>query len=82
MADRFELRTTAAPTPLANVRMRARYPGSEGDSRDLHAKVVGVESGDGSHLVSVHLTSVDEADRRAIEALLDPGKEAPHANRE
>ena len=42
----------------------------EAESRDLYAKVVGVEAGDGLHRARIHLAPVDEADRRAIESLL------------
>ena len=67
---RLDLTLPTALTRLANVRLRVRYPGSDAESRDLYAKVVSVEAGDGVHRVRVHLTSVDEADRRAIESLL------------
>ena len=68
--QRFELTLPVPLVPLANVRLRVRFPGAGGESRDLYAKVVGVESEDGAHLARVHLTSVDEADRRAIESLI------------
>lgn len=68
--QRFELTLPVPLVPLANVRLRVRFPGAGGESRDLYAKVVGVESKDGAHLARVHLTSVDEADRRAIESLI------------
>jgi class 3 adenylate cyclase len=67
---RFDLTLSAALAPLANVRLRVRYPGADAESHDLYAKVVGVEAGHGVHRARVHLTSVDEADRRAIESLL------------
>ena len=67
---RFDLTLSAALAPLANVRLRVRYPGADAESRDLYAKVVAVEAGDGLHRARIHLTSVDEADRRAIESLL------------
>ena len=67
---RFDLTLSAALAPRANVRLRVRYPGGDAESRDLYAKVVGVEAGDGFHRARIHLTLVDEADRRAIESLL------------
>ena len=68
--QRFDLTLSAPLAPLANVRLRVRYPGADAESRDLYAKVVSVEAGDGLHRARIHLTSVDEADRRAIESLL------------
>ncbi len=67
---RLDLTLPTALARLANVRLRVRYPGSDAESRDLYAKVVSVEAGDGIHRARVHLTSVDEADRRALESLL------------
>ncbi|MFI5374987.1 MAG: hypothetical protein ACHQ8D_10195 [Candidatus Rokuibacteriota bacterium] len=55
---------------VRSVRLRVRYPGAGAESRDLYAKVVGVEAGDGVHRARVHLTSVDAVDRRAIESLI------------
>jgi len=69
--QRFELRSALALAPLANVRMRVRFPGALVDSRDLYAKIVRVEARDGGHLAVAHLTSVDESDRKTIDALVE-----------
>ena len=55
--------------PLDNVRMRLDWPDGSGDSGDIYAKVVRVEA-DG--VVRLRFTSVDEADERAIGALVSP----------
>ena len=73
--QRLDLVVEHALAPLANVRLRIRYPGAGGESRDLYAKVTGASAADGAHRASVHLTSVDEADRRAIDALIESRQE-------
>ena len=70
---RVDLRLAEVLAPLANVRLRVHYPDGAGESRDLYAKVISVEAEDGAHLARVHLTSVDETDRRAIESLIGSG---------
>jgi class 3 adenylate cyclase len=70
---RLDLRLAGALPLLANVRLRVHYPDGGGESRDLYAKVISVQPGDGAHLARVHLTSVDETDRRAIESLIGSG---------
>jgi adenylate cyclase len=67
---RLDLRLAGALAPLTNVRLRVHYPGGSGESRDLYAKVISVEAEAGGYLARVHLTSIDETDRRAIESLI------------
>jgi len=60
---------TALP-PLTNVRLRLGYPESGGRSGDIYGKVTREEPGESGTLTRIHLTSVTEADVRAVEALL------------
>lgn len=71
--QRLSVRLAGALAPLANVRLRVHYPDGGGESRDLYAKVISVEAEDGARLARVHLTSVDETDRRVIESLIGSG---------
>jgi hypothetical protein len=68
--QRFELALGEGLAPLANVRLRVRFPGAERESEDIYAKVLDGAQVDGAHRVRVHLTSVDPADRAAIERIV------------
>ena len=57
--------------PLTNVRLRVWFPGLGVDSGDLYGKVVGEEAWKGDRLARVRLTSVDPADQKIFEALLE-----------
>jgi class 3 adenylate cyclase len=70
---RLTLRLDTVLPALANVRLRLCFPAAGQESDDLYGKVIDVEQTDGVCLARVHLTSVDEADRKAIEALVSGG---------
>ena len=66
---RLEARFETAVPLLSNVRVRVQYAAGRG-SGDLYGKVVAATTREGAELVRIHLTSVDAADRREIDALL------------
>lgn len=67
---RLEARFETAVPLLSNVRVRVQYPSGRG-SNDLYGKVIAATTRrEGAELVRIHLTSVDPADRREIDALL------------
>jgi len=68
--QRFELALATSLPPLANLRLRVRFPGAEHESEDIYAKVLASAPMDGGQRARVHLTSVDPADRAAIERIL------------
>jgi class 3 adenylate cyclase len=63
--------------PLANVRLRLRYPALDQDSADLYGKVLGVEPVDGTWLYRIGLTWVDAADQQILDGLLRAGASRP-----
>ena len=67
---RLDLTIGASLPALANVRLRVRFPGAERESEDIYAKVLESAPADGAYRARVHLTSVDPADRAAIERVL------------
>jgi adenylate cyclase len=70
---RLTLQLDTVLPALANLRLRLCYPAAGQESDDLYGKVIDVEQADGVCLARVHLTSVDETDRKAIEALVSGG---------
>jgi class 3 adenylate cyclase len=66
-AHQLEVRMDAPPAVLANVRMRVSYVGLGQESGELYGKVVG----HAERVARVRLTSVDPADQKAIELLLE-----------
>jgi hypothetical protein len=56
--------------PLINVKLRLDYPGG-GESADVYGKVTREEPDDEGPLTRIHFTSMNEADRKAVEALID-----------
>jgi hypothetical protein len=56
--------------PLTNVKLRLDYPDSGGESADVYGKVTREEPGDTGSLTRIHFTSMNEADRKAVEALI------------
>ena len=76
--------------PLTNVKLRLDYPDGGGESADVYGKVTREEPDDAGPLTRIHFTSMNEADRKAVEALvaaparaeegvariLDPGRRA------
>lgn len=68
--QRFDLALATSLPPLANLRLRVRFPGTERESEDIYAKVLAAGPVDGGQRARVHLTSVDPADRAAIERIL------------
>ncbi len=70
---RLEARLEAELPPLANVRLRLRYPALGQDSGDLYGKVVAAERQDGEWVARIGLTSVDAGDRQILEELRRAG---------
>ena len=68
--QRFELVLATSLPPLANLRLRVWFPGTERESEDIYAKVLAAAPVDGGHRARVQLTSVDPADRATIERIL------------
>ncbi len=67
---RLEVRLAAGLAPLANLRLRLRYPALGQDSEDLYGKVIAVSEADGAWVARVGLTSVTTADQQILEGLL------------
>ena len=53
------------------MRLRVGFPGLGVDSGDLDGKVVGEEAWKGERLARIRLTSVDPADQKILEELLE-----------
>jgi class 3 adenylate cyclase len=56
--------------PLTNVKVRLDYPDGGGESADVYGKVTREEPDPAGPLTRIHFTSMDEADRKAVEALV------------
>ena len=59
--------------PLTNVKLRLDYPDGGGESADVYGKVTREEPDDAGPLTRIHFTSMNEADRKAVEALVAAG---------
>ena len=55
--------------PLTNVKLRLDYPDGA-ESADIYGKVTREEPEEAGPLTRIHFTSMDEGDRKAVEALL------------
>lgn len=67
---RLEARLDTRLEPLANVRLRLRFPALAQDSEDLYGKVVAASKDGDAWLVRIGLTSVNAADQQILEGLL------------
>ena len=56
--------------PLTNVKLRLDYPDGGGESADVYGKVTREEPDAAGPLTRIHFTSMNEADRKAVEALV------------
>jgi adenylate cyclase len=56
--------------PLTNVKLRLDYPDGGGESADVYGKVTREEPDDAGPLTRIHFTSMNEVDRKAVEALV------------
>jgi class 3 adenylate cyclase len=70
--DHLDASLPRALPPLTNVRLRLTYPALGRASGDLYGKVVAAPDGD---LTRIHLTALDEDDRRVLERLCGAGPE-------
>lgn len=66
-------RLDAPLKPLTNVKFRLGFPGLGFDSGDLYAKVLGEVERAGARLARLRLTSVDAADQKVLEQLVEEG---------
>ena len=67
---RLVTRLGAPLAPLANVRLRLRFPALGQDSEEIYGKVVGIEREQDSWVARITFTSIDTADQRILESLL------------
>jgi len=67
---RLVTRLGAPLPPLANVRLRLRFPALGQDSEEIYGKVVGIEREQDSWVARITFTSIDAADQRILESLL------------
>jgi hypothetical protein len=54
--------------PLTNVKLRLDYPDGGGESADVYGKVTREEPDAAGPLTRIHFTSMNEADRKVVEA--------------
>jgi class 3 adenylate cyclase len=67
---RLVTRLGAPLAPLANVRLRLRFPALGQDSEEIYGKVVGIEQEPDGWVARITFTSINAADQRILESLL------------
>jgi adenylate cyclase len=77
---RLAARLAVPLAPLANVRLRLRFPTLDQESGEIYGKVVSTGPADGEWLAWIAFTSVDGADQQVLEGLLrGPAPPEPRA---
>jgi class 3 adenylate cyclase len=74
---RLVARFGAPLAPLANVRLRLRFPALGQDSEEIYGKVVGVQEAPDGWTARIAFTSVNAADQLILEGLLRAPSAAP-----